>query len=64
MRSYAQLRATFAAYQTVSERTLIEAIEAECSGSLKDGYLAIGKLIEDTDDILSCDFTEKSGVVV
>ena len=44
IRSFAQLRATFAAYQTVSERTLIEAIENECSGTLQDGYLAIGKI--------------------
>jgi len=43
IRSYAQLRATFVAYQTISERTLIEAIENECSGTLQQGYLAIVK---------------------
>jgi hypothetical protein len=43
LRSFAQLRATFAAYQTISDRTLIEAIDAECNGALQDGYLAIVK---------------------
>jgi len=42
-RSYDQLRAIFVAYEGISERSLIEAIECECSGNIKDGYLAIVK---------------------
>ena len=42
-RSYAQLKATFAAYATLSEREMEEAIKSEVSGSVESGYLAIGK---------------------
>lgn len=43
LRNYAQLRATFDAYVGIAGRDIEEAIESECSGTLKDGLLAIGE---------------------
>lgn len=44
-RSIPQLRATFFAYRQEDcvNKDLKESIESECSGSVKDGYLAISK---------------------
>lgn len=43
LRSFPHLRRVFAAYQEIADRTLIEAIESECNGTLQEGYLAIVK---------------------
>ncbi|XP_071965713.1 annexin A7-like [Antedon mediterranea] len=40
-RSFAQLRATFDAYDKISKKTIEEAIKSETSGDLEDGFLAI-----------------------
>jgi len=47
LRSYPQLRATFDAYQRISDRDIMEAVRSECSGNLKDAYLAIIKSVKD-----------------
>jgi len=41
-RSPAQLRATFDAYRQVTDGDIEDTIKSETSGSLRDGYLAIG----------------------
>ena len=41
-RSFPQLRATFDAYKEIADKDLEDAIEAETSGSLQDGFIAIG----------------------
>ncbi|ELT91724.1 hypothetical protein CAPTEDRAFT_157366 [Capitella teleta] len=41
LRSYTQLRATFEAYQRISDKDMETVIEKEFSGNLKDGLLAI-----------------------
>ncbi len=43
LRNYMQLRATFDAYADIAGKDIEEAIESETSGSLQDGFLAIGK---------------------
>merc|ERR1711964_145217 len=47
LRSYPQLRATFDAYQRISDRDIMEAVRSETSGNLKDAYLAIIKSVKD-----------------
>lgn len=47
MRNYEQLRATFAAYSNLSGKDIEEAIDSECSGSLRDGLLAIVRYAKD-----------------
>ena len=42
-RNYFQLIETFGAYERLSGRTIEEAIESECSGDLKKGYLSVSK---------------------
>lgn len=42
-RNYDQLKATFKAYNKLSERDIEEAIDKECSGSQQDAFLAISK---------------------
>lgn len=42
-RNAAQLRATFAAYKKSFGKDIEEVIDAETSGTLKEGYLAIGQ---------------------
>ena len=39
----AQLRATFDAYASISDKDIVDAIAAETSGTLQDGYMAISK---------------------
>jgi hypothetical protein len=39
-----QLRATMDKYEELAGKTMEEAIRSECSGTLKEGYLAIGKI--------------------
>jgi len=41
-RSPAQLVATFDAYQQLTDRDIEDVIKSETSGTLQDGYLAIG----------------------
>jgi len=40
-RNYAQLRETFDQYEGIAERSIEEAIDSECSGTLQDGFKAI-----------------------
>jgi len=47
-RSFPQLGATFNEYKRVTGKDIADAIAAETSGSLKDGYLAIVKFVKDT----------------
>lgn len=42
-RSFPQLRATFDSYKDLADRDIEDAIEAETSGSLQDGFVAIGR---------------------
>lgn len=42
--SAAQLRATFEAYKQLADRDIEDVIRSETSGTLQDGYLAIGRL--------------------
>lgn len=44
-RSYPQLRATFDKYKAVAKKDISESIESEMSGDLKEGFLAIGKML-------------------
>jgi len=44
-RSRAQLAATFDAYRQLTDRDIEDVINSETSGTLQDGYLAIGKLM-------------------
>jgi len=46
-RNYAQLRATFDAYQNIDGKTIEEAISSECSGTLEDGFKAIVSFARD-----------------
>merc|ERR1712004_306351 len=46
-RSYAQLRATFDAYEGIAGKTIEEAIDSECSGTLQEGFTAIVKFARD-----------------
>jgi len=46
-RSYAQLRATFEKYEEIAGRSIEEAIDSECSGTLQDGFTAIVKFARD-----------------
>ena len=41
-RSYPQLRETFKKYLEIAGRDIEDAIKSEVSGTLEDGYLAIG----------------------
>ena len=41
-RSYAQLNATFEKYQAIADNDIEEAIKSETSGTLQEGFLAIG----------------------
>lgn len=42
-KSYPQLRRTFREYERIAGHTLEHAIKREFSGSVEDGYLAVGK---------------------
>lgn len=42
-RSFAHLRAVFDKYKSAHGKTIDQVIESETSGTLKDGYLAIGE---------------------
>ena len=43
-RSYDHLRAVFEAYEGIADgKTMEEAISSECSGTLEDGFMAIGE---------------------
>ena len=44
-RSYPQLRETFSRYYEIAEKDIEDAIKSEVSGSLEDGYMAIGREI-------------------
>merc|ERR1712004_427142 len=46
-RSYAQLRATFDAYEGIAGKTIEEAIVSECSGTLQEGFTGIVKFARD-----------------
>lgn len=47
LRSYCQLIETFRAFEEIAGKTIEESIEEECSGDLKDGYLAIVQCVRD-----------------
>jgi hypothetical protein len=49
LRSFSQLRATFESYQRISDKGIEEVIKSEFSGSLQDGLLAIGELIQNNE---------------
>ena len=42
--NYAQLCAMFDKYYSVSDKDITEVIKEETSGTLQDGYMAIGKM--------------------
>lgn len=42
-RSFPQLRATFEAYHGIAGKGIVDSITNETSGSLQEGFLAIGK---------------------
>ncbi len=45
MRSFNQLREVFKLYERHCGKSIEDSIESECSGSFKEGLLAIGELI-------------------
>lgn len=47
LRSYCQLIETFNCFEQIAGKTIEESISDECSGALKDGYLAIVKCVRD-----------------
>ncbi|KAK2170589.1 hypothetical protein NP493_1146g00000 [Ridgeia piscesae] len=52
-RSFPQLRATFHAYKEIADKDLEDAIEAETSGSLQDGFIAIVRCARDMSDFFA-----------
>jgi len=46
-RSFPQLKATFEKYKDIADCEIEDTINAECSGSLLDGYLAIVQVARD-----------------
>ncbi|KAI0207621.1 Annexin A7 [Lamellibrachia satsuma] len=52
-RSFPQLRATFDSYKDLADRDIEDAIEAETSGSLQDGFVAIVRCAKDMSDFFA-----------
>ena len=46
-RNFAQLRATFDEYVKISQRDILNSIDREMSGDLRDGFKTIGKFLYD-----------------
>lgn len=47
LRSYCQLIETFNIFEEIAGKTIEESIDEECSGALKDGYLAVVQSVRD-----------------
>jgi annexin A7/11 len=52
-RNFAHLRAVFDKYKAAHGKTMEQVIESETSGTLKEGFLAIGELFIAVYDVVS-----------